>query len=458
MIRRYSIIFFVIILAFFSYADSSYTQTRNKSVKIRNNIRKQKFYLKRIKRNVNIIGDEVIIKYKDEKKAEQMIKRKKFEKIRGIKRLKYNKIRIPKTRKIEDVITELKKEKDILKAEPNYIIKKSGQTIQDEYYSSQWGLKKIEWEKCLDISQNAQTVRIAVIDTGVDLNHNDLKNNLLSGYNFVHNNANPYDDNGHGTMVAGVIGAELNTIGIAGINPNVKILPVKVLDHEGYGTYFDLIQGIDYAVGQGVKVINLSLGGEAYSEILKDTIDDAVNHGCVIISASGDENNNLPLYPSGYENVICAVDLNEEDKINYDANFGSFIDYGAPGIGIYSTFINNSYKYATGSSMATAFLSGMVSLLLANQPALSKDEITEVLNSSSDYVPEYKLKSDLKIRRIKINKILYSLFNSLLIMKRISPFTRSYMFTNRINSRFNASLTHICIFSNARFVIVKLIV
>jgi len=404
MIRK---IILISLLTFFYFSPG----LQAKKTGIKNKIRKEKYYLNKIKKNVPIISDELIIKYKNEIKLKKLLTKKNINHIKNIRRLKISHVRIPKKVKIEDYIRVLRKENNIEFVEPNFIIQSLNSSVNDEYYSFQWGLKKIEWERCWNISSKSGNVKVAVLDTGVSLNHEDLKDNLLPGFNFIYNNNNPYDDNGHGTMVAGIIGACINNKGIVGVNPFAKIIPIKVLDYEGYGTFFNLIEGINFAVEQGAKVLNLSLGGESYSDILHEVLKNAEANRCIIIASAGDNNNNSPLYPAAYNNVISVIDVDKEDIINPEANFSEHIDFAGPGIGIYSTHLNNNYNSASGSSLSTPFVSGLISLLIANQLDINKNEIEAILKASSDYIPDYKLKNNMQISRINAYRAMVLLKN-----------------------------------------------
>jgi len=251
---------------------------------------------------------------------------------------------------------------------------------------------------------------VAVIDTGIDKNHEDLKDNVISGYDFVNEDNDAMDDNGHGTEVAGIIGASGNNgKGIAGINWYCKLMPVKVMDSAGVGTYYDLYQGIMYAADNNAKVINLSVGGYGYSELLQEAINYAVNRGCIIVSAVGDDNTDSLTYPAGLTNVIGVASLTKGNEMAYESNYNNSILLFAPGVSVYSTSLNNNYRYCTGSSFATAHVSGVISLLLsASQQTSSFSEIKQILINNADYIKPDKRKGSFGYGCINPYRILTS--------------------------------------------------
>lgn len=260
---------------------------------------------------------------------------------------------------------------------------------------------------------------VAVIDTGVDWNHPDLKQNIYSnpneipnngidddhngfiddvhGWNFIDNNPNSMDDNGHGTHCAGVIGADgRNGIGIAGINWKVKILPIKIMDSKGSGDLQSALDGIHYAIKMGAKVLSNSWGGDPYSEFMREAIEEAKKKNRLFIAAAGNDgtdNDEDPLYPASYkvENVISVAATDNRDQMANFSNRGArSVHLGAPGVWIYSTIPNARYENFSGTSMATPHVAGGAALLWTALPQLTAIEIKERLMKSVD--PIYELK------------------------------------------------------------------
>ncbi len=246
--------------------------------------------------------------------------------------------------------------------EPNFLLQAADTIPNDPSWGLQYGLVNIRAPQGWDLSRGSPSVTIAIVDTGVDLGHLDLAGKLVAGYDFVNNDADPQDDNGHGTHVAGIAAASSNNArGVAGVSWGARIMPVKVLNVKGGGTYADTADGVIWAVDHGAQVINLSLGGTGPSSILEDAINYAHSKGAVVIAAAGNGGNNFVLYPARYPNVIAVARTDSAN--NWDgSNYGPEVDLAAPGTSIYSTVIGG-YDYKSGSSMSTGFVSGLAAVL-----------------------------------------------------------------------------------------------
>ncbi len=296
----------------------------------------------------------------------------------------------------------------IIYAEPNYKAKTLYNNYpNDNYYEFQWHYPLIRLPQAWSITTGNDTVRIAVIDSGVGP-HVDLESNIDDnyGYNFVSDSSNYQDDNGHGTHVAGTIGAETNNCqGVAGIMWDVDILPIKVLGADGSGTNWDVAKGILYAAGlldnpynpYPADIINLSLGSTFESSIVTDAIEESVNNTNVIIVAAAGNKNSSIIYPAALPEVIAvgAVDYNYPNapqKAPY-SNYGSQLDIVAPGgnlnvdtdgdsnnDGVLST-MENFYYYLQGTSMATPHISGVIGLMLSN--GIPSYQVREILHKTS---------------------------------------------------------------------------
>jgi len=263
----------------------------------------------------------------------------------------------------------------------------SANSISDPLLLNQWGWWRIHCDMAYDTGFHGSGVIVAVLDTGVDTMHPDLKDNLISGYNFVDKNDNVNDLDGHGTMVAGIIAAVANNgLGIAGVAPEVKIMPLKVLTSKG-GKWIDLDLAIIYAANHGADIITMSLGGRSsllFDAATQAAINYAYQKGCVIIAAAGNDNSSEPFYPAAYDNVIAVSAVNQSDQKAPFSNFGSYIDLCAPGVDILSTFINGTYAYGSGTSFAAPFVAGVAALLLSKHPDLTPQEVAETLYNQAE--------------------------------------------------------------------------
>ncbi len=199
---------------------------------------------------------------------------------------------------------------------------------------------------------------------------------------------NPYDENGHGTSVAGIAGAEMNNItGIAGSAPNIKLLNLRAFDPGGYGEEDDVAAAILYAVKIGSEVINMSFGDNSFSFVLRDVIRYAYSQNVVMVASSGNSGSSEPHYPSGYSEVICVGNSTDQDFVAPNSNWGSTIDLVAPGSSIVTTAKNNSYATISGTSASAPFVSATAALILSIQD-FTNEEVKQLLKSTTDDIGE----------------------------------------------------------------------
>ncbi|MGC8878487.1 MAG: S8 family peptidase [Anaerolineae bacterium] len=311
------------------------------------------------------------------------------------------KVEVPPGRELE-TIAQLRARADVLYAEPDYRVYALDTVPNDPDWGSQWGLSKIQAPKAWDIlsTTGGANIIIAIIDSGIDLDHPDFvcSNKLLPGRDFVNNDNDPQDDYGHGTHVAGIAAACTNNeVGVAGVAWAARLLPVKVLDAVGSGSYSNLADGIGYAVDNGARIINLSLGGTTDSSIMRDAVSYAVSHGRVVVAAAGNcavggsgcnGQINPVMYPAAYDEVIAVAATDSGDSHAYFSEYRPYVDVAAPGVGIYSTMYstmrNNSYDWLDGTSMATAFVSGLAALLWSADGGLSASQVRALIESNAD--------------------------------------------------------------------------
>lgn len=288
-----------------------------------------------------------------------------------------------KEQKIAALAETLSKHPVIEYAEPDYIATIDW-TPNDQYWSQQWGPQKVSAPQAWDVTRGSSSVMIAVVDTGVDLDHPDLRNKVRTDidYDFVNNDSTAQDDNGHGTHVAGIAAASTNnTTGVAGMCPNCSILPVKVLNAAGSGSYSAIASGIRYAADKGAKVINLSLGGSAGSSTLESAVNYANSKGSLLICAAGNSNTSAPSYPAYYSPCVAVAATDQSDRKASFSNYGSWVDTSAPGVSIYATYYNDRYASLSGTSMAAPHAAGLAGLLFSQ--GRSQSAVRTRLTSSS---------------------------------------------------------------------------
>jgi len=260
-------------------------------------------------------------------------------------------------------------------------------TTNDPYYMSQatTSLTQVHAQSAWDMTTGAPGLVVAVVDSGVSA-HPDLAGKLLSGWDYVNNDGDPTDDNGHGTMVAGIIGAATNnSTGIAGLCWGCKILPVKVLDASASGSYANIASGITYAADHGAKVINLSLGGSTASTTLQNAVDYATSKGALVVAASGNQGCNCVLYPAAYANAVAVGSVDGTNTKYSYSNYGPSLDLVAPGTNwATSSTTQSGYAGFSGTSSATPVVAAAAALVLSEKPSLTPSGVAALLESSAD--------------------------------------------------------------------------
>ncbi|MBA3470754.1 MAG: S8 family serine peptidase [Herpetosiphonaceae bacterium] len=282
-------------------------------------------------------------------------------------------------------LTALKHNPNIEFAEPNYIYTVN-YTPNDTSLGSQWAWNRIQAPQAWDVTQGSASTVIAVVDTGIQLNHPDLDAKIVAGYDYVSNDTNASDGNGHGTHVAGSAAAETNnSTGGAGTCPNCKLMPVRVLDNNGSGTLANVASGINFAANNGAKVINLSLGGGG-STALQNAVDYAWGKGVFLACAAGNSNTSSTssAYPGAYSNCFAVASTTSTDARSSFSNYGSWVEVAAPGSSIYSTWINSGYNTINGTSMASPHVAGLAGLLASQ--GLTNSQIRDRICSTADKI------------------------------------------------------------------------
>jgi hypothetical protein len=343
-------------------------------------------------------------------------------------------IRLAANADVETAVKTLSADPSVEYAEPDYIARPADSpgnplvrassvfdntptsVVNDPLYDQQWGLAKINIEGAWAESMGASTVTIVILDSGIDLTHPDLAGHLwvnpgeiagnsldddndgvvddVQGWNFVAGTNDVSDDSGHGTLVAGVAAAIANNgAGIAGVCPQCTIMPVKVMEGST-ANYSDIAAGVLYAAQKGAKVINISLGGYANSNTLKNAIDIAVNtYGAVVVAGAGNDNLNQAFYPAAYDNTLAVAGTMSDDTKLDVSNYGSWVDVAAPAKDILSTASGGDWADNSGTSLAAPFVSGLAGLLAAlhsgwNQ-AVIRSQIVHTADSIDSLNPSY---------------------------------------------------------------------
>ncbi len=243
-----------------------------------------------------------------------------------------------------------------------------------------WGIERVLAPSAWGISMGAG-VKVAILDTGIDLDHPDLRANIAGGVNTISPRKTAEDDNGHGTHVAGIVAAVNNTIGVVGVAPQAKLYAIKALDRTGSGYLSDIIEGLQWCVANRMQVVNMSLGTTYNVPSFADAVKAVNNAGIVQVAAAGNSGG-ATNYPAAYPEVIsvAATDIN-----NVRASWSCYgkIDLAAPGVNIYSTYKGDSYATMSGTSMASPHVAGVVALRLARYPGDSPAAVLFALQTAA---------------------------------------------------------------------------
>lgn len=246
-----------------------------------------------------------------------------------------------------------------------------------------WGIDRIE----ADIAwgdTNGTMVNVAILDTGANLDHLDLIDNIKGNYNAISPSKSAADDHGHGTHVTGIIGAVNNTIGVIGVGPQVNLYPVKVLDRKNQGNLSDILDGMQWCIDNNMQVVNMSFGAPSSVQSLQDAVIALHTAGIVQVTAAGNTSGAI-LYPAKYPETIAVSSVDMADQLAASSARGAEIDLAAPGVGINSTSIDGQYTTMSGTSMASPHVTGTAALVLAVHGTLTPNEVkTKLKNTAED--------------------------------------------------------------------------
>lgn len=296
----------------------------------------------------------------------------------------------------EKVLAILSRHPNVEFAEPDYYAE-ALLTPNDPDYPKQWAYPMIRSPQAWDITTFLGGTTVAVLDTGIDQNHEDLSSKVIENKDFTSSASGFEDMYGHGTHVSGIVAANTNNgIGVAGGCPGCQLLNGKVLNDSGSGVYSWIANGIIWAADNKAKVINLSLGGSSPSRTLESAVNYAWKKGAVIVAAAGNSGNSAKLYPAAYTNVIAVAATNSLDQKAYFSSYGArWVDVAAPGENIFSTFPNHPYKigkslgydYGSGTSMASPMVAAEAGLIWSTLYGTSNSAVRARLEQTADKIP-----------------------------------------------------------------------
>jgi subtilisin family serine protease len=305
-------------------------------------------------------------------------------KLRALSQVNVHHIQVP-AHALEAIERALRNNPKVSFVEKNFVAQ-ANLAPNDPNYPNQWHLPKVSAPAAWDLTTGSSSVTVAVIDSGVDPAHPDLAGKLVGGYNYLGGStSDTYDVLGHGTAVAGVIGADTNNSnGVAGLGWNTTIMPLVVVSSSNYATYADIASAMNYAADHGAKVISMSLGGTSYSSTLQSAVDYAWSRGLVVVAAAGNNSSSAGFYPAALNNVVAVSATDGSDNLASFSNFGNWITVAAPGTYIQTTNNGGGYGNWQGTSFSAPHVSALAALVFAKNPALTNSQVVNILKNNSD--------------------------------------------------------------------------
>jgi len=363
------------------------------------------------KQEAPIVPGEFIIKYKSSAKnsSVNVLNTVGATKLKDIQNTGMQLIKLDSSKNSTESFQSLKNNPNVLWVEPNRVITvpkviKEGNDgplahirdaesfPNDPMFNDQYSHQLTHAQDGWKVSQGKADIILAIVDTGVDVEHPDLKGKTVPGYS-AYPGQNPGKDlQGHGTHCAGIAAAITNNgVGVAGVSPNAKIQPVKVLGDNGSGTYAAVADGIAWAGTHGAKVLSMSLGGPSSSQAIEDAVNVALKNDVIVVAAMGNNGDASLSYPAAIKGVVSVGATDSDDKIASFSQFGPHISVSAPGVKILSTFPTyknaigmTNYGKISGTSMACPYVSGLSALVRSTFPELKGPEVRAKIEKSAD--------------------------------------------------------------------------
>lgn len=338
-------------------------------------------------------------------------------------------LQVPEDISLQNAIRQLKMDPSVLHVEPNYQIelvqeKPEDLLPNDFYFDRSWGLNNtgqfagtedadIDLPEAWSLGIGSRDVSVAIIDTGIDFFHPDIQENLwvnpteipgngldddrngyiddVHGFDFVSDDGDPFDDQGHGTHVAGIVGAVANNRkGSAGVSQEVSLMAIKSFGPSGSADVATVVRAMRYAIAHGADIINASWGVDIRSELMRTAVEEVADADVLFVAAGGNRQSEQLFYPAAFENTIGVGATDKNDQRSRFSNYGSFIDLAAPGQTIFSTLPDNRFGFLSGTSMAAPHVSGAAVLVLARHPDWSAQDLTRMLLNAVDPIQPNK--------------------------------------------------------------------
>ena len=364
------------------------------------------------------VAGQIMVKFRDHAAAEGVLRQHGLSQGTGIGSTGAHLIKVPAGKELQ-LIEALSRNRAVEYAEPDELVTAA---TDDFYFDRQYALQNdgqsfknadelitiaagkpdadVDAVEAWGVTTGKDT-RVAIIDSGVAIDHEDISEKVVARFNFSSTVIRPdypedYDKYGHGTHVAGIVAAVHNTTGVAGVCPECTILDAKVLNDSGSGSSSAIAKGIDWAVSNGAKVINMSLGQRVSSRTLEAAVNNAWNQGVVIVAAAGNSGTQAKIYPGAYPNVIAVAATDNNDAKASFSTYGKWVDVAAPGVNVYSTFPNHefvlgtqngrhtSYDIASGTSMASPIVAAVAALAWSSHADATNASVRANIETTAD--------------------------------------------------------------------------
>jgi len=284
----------------------------------------------------------------------------------------------------DQALASLRRERSVERLQREVLVSGLDTTPNDPSWPDQWGLRTMGFTRAWDVTRGSKSVVIAVLDTGLDSSHPELKGAVVPGRDIVHGDNDPADDNGHGTAAAGVIAARgHNGVGIAGACWECLVMPVQVLGADGTGKTSDVAAGIIWAVDHGARVINMSLGAPGVTEAMTEAIDYAASKDAVIVAAAGNSSSTTPFYPAADNGVISVAASNPDDQLYTWSNHGPWVEIAAPGCNG-ALWLKGGYVSFCGTSSAAPLVAGLAALVRSARSTATAAETVQTVYGAVD--------------------------------------------------------------------------
>jgi subtilisin family serine protease len=295
-------------------------------------------------------------------------------------------VAVPRQR-VQEALASLRSEPSVENVERDVFLEALDTVPNDVLWSTQWGSRVVGAPRAWDASRGAPSVVIAMLDTGLDAQHADLRGSTVAGYDVVNDDADPSDDHGHGTSAAGIASARTNNSeGQSGVCWACSLMPVKVLDSGGSGKTSTIALGIAWAADRGARVLNMSFGGPGTTNTLRAAVDYAASRGTLLVASSGNSGVDTPFYPAAYDQVVGVAATTETDARYSWSNYGNWVEVAAPGCNT-ATRVGGGYVEFCGTSSAAPMVSGIAGLAFALNTKATRTDVEQALAASATPLP-----------------------------------------------------------------------